>query len=147
MPKNNKYSDESDNISEYETDTESLNENDDRVTKEFNDSVLKYIQLDDTIKDLVKETAKLKKIKKPLEKYILEYLGKINETIIDLHGIGSRLRKNKSETKKQLKQDQIKETLMEQLGDIKKVNKILESMEKKREKQVHINIKRTNKKE
>ncbi|MBA42963.1 MAG: hypothetical protein CMF62_03005 [Magnetococcales bacterium] len=139
-----KYSD--DDISEYETDTDEEYDEDDRVSQEFNDKVLEFLQVDDSIRDLSKEVSALKKKRKPLEAWILNYLSTIGEKVIDIHGIGARLRRNKSETKKQLKQDQIKEAIMEQVNDPIKVEKILKSMEDKREKQIHVNIKRTSKK-
>ena len=136
----NKYSE--DTISEYDTD--SNNSNDDfKITENFNNKVLEYIKIDDEIRILSKKTSELKKIKKPLEKYILEYLQQVDEKIIDISNQKTRLRRNKSETRKQLKQDQIKDALLEELGDLKRVENILKSIDSKREKQVHINIKRT----
>jgi hypothetical protein len=138
-----KYSD--DDVSEYETDTDDEDNDDERVSQEFNDKVLEYLQLDDSIRDLSKQVATLKKKRKPLEGWILNFLSTIGENVIDIHGVGARLRRNKSETKKQLKQEQIKEALIEQINDPLKIEKILKSMEDKREKQIHVNIKRTSK--
>jgi hypothetical protein len=136
----NKYSE--DTISEYDTDSNNSND-DPKITENFNNKVLEYIKIDDEIRILSKKTSELKKIKKPLEKYILEYLQQVDEKIIDISNQKTRLRRNKSETRKQLKQDQIKDALLEELGDLKKVENILKSIDSKREKQVHINIKRT----
>tara|TARA_Y100000780_G_C13650122_1_gene404180 strand:+ start:704 stop:1156 length:453 start_codon:yes stop_codon:yes gene_type:complete len=136
----NKYSE--DTISEYDTDSNNSND-DPKITENFNNKVLEYIKIDDEIRILSKKTSELKKIKKPLEKYILEYLQQVDEKIIDISNQKTRLRRNKSETRKQLKQDQIKDALLEELGDLKRVENILKSIDSKREKQVHINIKRT----
>jgi siroheme synthase len=134
-----KYSE--DEITEYETDTD--DENEPEVTKEFQDKVIEFIRLDDEIKDINKILKEKKARRKPLEKFILESLSQMGEKVVDI--TGGRLRRNKSETKKQLKQHQIKEALQEKIGDPTIVDQILKSMELKRETQIHVNIKRTSK--
>lgn len=143
--------DESDVISEIDKD-ESISEEDDnetiddvKVPKEFQENVVKFVKLDDLIRKKQEELSELKKQKKPCEEYILKYLDKTDLNTIEI--TDGKLRKNKSETKKSLSQDIIKETLTELLKDPIKVDEALKKMEDKRPLNVHTNLKRTGKRE
>jgi hypothetical protein len=97
---------------------------------EFKEYVEYFIKLDDSIKLKQQEITKLKEQKKPYETFILEYLEKVGENIIEMKGC--KLRKNKSETKAPLGLDIIKDTIGEEYKDKLKVDKILEKMNNRR---------------
>ena len=77
------------------------------VTKEFKENIIKYITYDDIIKQKQDEIKELKKKKDPHEKFIMDYLVKLNEDGIDV--TGGTLKINKSETKTPVSKDNIKE--------------------------------------
>lgn len=147
-------------ISEIDKDDDSISgsensndseENDDKkediddvkVSKEFQENVVKFVKLDDLIRRKTKEVTELKKQRKPCEDYILKYLDDVDQTTIEI--TDGKLRKNKSETKKALNQDIIKATLTEKLTDPLDVQEILKLMENKRQLNTHVNLKRTGK--
>lgn len=143
--------DESDVISEIDKE-DSISDEDDnetiddvKVPKEFQENVVKFVKIDDLIRKKQEELSELKKQRKPCEEFILKYLDKTDLNTIEI--TDGKLRKNKSETKKALSQDIIKDTLTELLKDPLKVDEALKKMEDKRPLNVHTNLKRTGKRE
>lgn len=112
-----------------------------KVSKEFQENVIKYIKLDDLIRKKEKEMKELKSQRKPCEDFILKYLDKVGENIIEV--TGGKLIRNKSETKQKLSNDIIKEAIADKIIDPKKVEEIIELMETLRPKNVRVNLKRT----
>lgn len=112
-----------------------------KITKEFQENVLKFVKLDDLIRKHQEELAELKKQKKPYEQHILKELDKINQTTISISD--GKLRRNKSETKTALNQDVIKSAIFEKVKDPQLVEEILKTMDEKRQVTTHVNIKRT----
>ena len=114
-----------------------------KVTKEFQENVVKFVKLDDLIRKKQEEIGELKDQRKPCEEYILKYLDQVNENVIEI--TNGKLRKNKSETKASLSQDVIKHAILEKIKDPKTVEEILKLMEDKRPLSTHVNLKRTGK--
>lgn len=112
-----------------------------KISKEFQENVIKYVKYDDLIKEKQKEIKELRDKKKPCEKYILKYLDDVDENMIEI--TGGKLRKNTSETKIPLNQTVIEDALKEKVKDEKTVKEIFELMDKKRPKNVRVNLKRT----
>lgn len=112
-----------------------------KVSKEFQENVIKYIKLDDLIRKKEKEMKELKTQRKPCEEFILKYLDNVGENIIEV--TGGKLIRNKSETKQKLSNDIIKEAITDKIIDPKKVEEIIELMETMRPKNVRVNLKRT----
>ncbi len=112
-----------------------------KITKEFQENVVKFVKLDDLMRKKQEELAELRKKRKPCEEYILKYLDNIKENVIEI--TDGKLRKNKSETKQALSQDMIKGAILEKIEDPMIVEAILKSMEEKRPMNTHVNIKRT----
>lgn len=130
------------------------------VTEDFKKKVIKYIEYDDEIKNLQKKIKELKGKKEPKEEFILESLDKLKTTVIEVKG--SKLIKNKSESKGAIKPEIIKKVLEEEFGDpdnvkkltnldtekkIKKaIDKIMDKMDSKRIVTEKITLKRTTEK-
>ncbi len=130
------------------------------VNEEFKKKVIKYIEHDDDIKELQKKIKEIKAKKESKEEFILESLDKLNTTVIEVKG--SKLIKNKSESKSAIKPEIITKTLEELLSDhetVKKwvdidtekklkkaVEKIMEKMESKRTITEKVSLKRTTEK-
>lgn len=112
-----------------------------KVSKEFQENVLKFVKLDDLVRKKQQELSELKEQRKPCEQYILKYLDKVDQNMIEISD--GKLRKNKSETKAALSQDIIKASIAEKVKDPQIVEEILKTMEDKRPLSTHINIKRT----
>lgn len=145
--------DESDVISEIDKDDSISNSDEEdnetiddvKIPKEFQENVVKFVKIDDLIRKKQEEMSELKKQKKPCEEFILKYLDKTDLNTIEI--TDGKLRKNKSETKKALNNDIIKETLTEFLKDPIKVEEALKKLEDKRPLNTHTNLKRTGKRE
>lgn len=114
---------------------------DEDVDKQFQESVIKYVKLDDIIRKREAEIKDLKNQRKPCEAIILNYLDTINETVIDI--TMGKLRKNKSETKSPLNKDIIKEAITEKIQDPAVVEQLLNRMDELRPMKTNVNLKRT----
>lgn len=157
MPKNKKAESDSDEeISDIDEDeltntSKKKSNNPPPVTDEFKASVIAFIKLDDLIRERQEDIKELKEKKKPYEEYILTYLDKVGENVIEVQE--SKLRKNQSETKMPLKIDMIKDAIYETIKREKlnesddKCKEIVEQtiqlMETKRPLTVRTNLKRT----
>ena len=143
---------ESDVISDIDDD-ELTNKNDKpvQVTDEFKECVIAFIKLDDLIRQRQEDIKELKEKKKPYEEFILKYLDKVGENVIEIQE--SKLRKNQSETKMPLKLDIIKDAIFETIKKEKNdhsdekckelVEETIQLMENKRPTTVRVNLKRT----
>jgi len=115
-----------------------------QITKEFRESVLKYVKIDDLIRKKQAEILELKNLKKPCEEYIIKYLDELDENIVELND--GKLVKNKVEQKVPLNQEIIKKAITDSVQDPDVVKIILDKMDK-RPTNVKVNLKRTVKKE
>ena len=112
-----------------------------KVSKEFQENVVKFVKLDDLMRKKQQEMSELREQRKPCEQYILKYLDNVNENVIEI--TNGKLRKNKSETKAAVSQDVMKVAISEKIKDPKIVEEILKLMEEKRPMNTHVNLKRT----
>jgi len=112
----------------------------DPLPKDFENNVRDWVHIDNKLRQLAEEAKELKKEKKPKEEQIIKYLDQNGINVIEING--GKLRRNKSETKQKLQQEDIEKVLKEKL-DGKKVIEILKYMENSRQTKVNINLKRT----
>ena len=112
-----------------------------KVTKEFQENVVKYVKIDDLIKKKQDEIKELKQKKTPCEKHILKFLEDVDENVIEISE--GKLRKNKSTTKQKLTEDIMKNAISEYVKDPIQVEAILKAMDEKRPEVTHVNLKRT----
>jgi hypothetical protein len=68
------------------------------ITDEFKENVIKYIKVDDCVKNKQSEVRELKNQLKPIEESIIAYLDKLNQTTIEI--TDGNLRKTETKTKK-----------------------------------------------
>lgn len=112
-----------------------------KITKEFQENIIKYVKLDDLIKQKQEELTELKNQLKPCEQYILTSLESLNETSIGITN-GSIIKKN-IEKKSALSPEMIKAALLEKVTDANVVEDIIKLMEAKRTVSVKTDLKRT----
>jgi hypothetical protein len=123
---------------------------------ELMEKIIKYIKIDDSIKEKQKEIREqvkcLKTQKEDMEKYILSYLENINEDYVNIEG-AAKLTKTTSISKGAIKPDNIKVSVLDGLKkqninlDDKKIGELLEnvieSIDKNRPTKTRTYIKRT----
>jgi hypothetical protein len=124
------------------SDNESDNEQNIKVSEEFKKNVIAFVRIDDELKELQNKIKELRKERKPCEEYVLKYLDSQGEKVVEVGT--SKLRKNKSETKKKVDTSIIKEAIMEKVTDPIIVADIMKLMESKRVTVTSVNLKRTN---
>ncbi|CAH6421778.1 Hypothetical protein KVN_LOCUS464 [uncultured virus] len=112
-----------------------------QISKEFQEMVIKYVKIDDYIRKKKNDIKELTNQKKPCEKFIIDYLEKMDENVIQI--TDGKLRKNKCQTKGALNQQIIKNAINEKIKDPLTVESILKIMENLRPKSTRINLKRT----
>ena len=115
-----------------------------KISKEFQENVIKFTKIDDTIRDKQKEITKLRSQRKLHENYILKHLDQIDESVIEISN--GKLIKSKSETKVPLNQDIVKNAIKEKISDPTIVEEIIKNMDNSRQKNTRVNLKRTNNK-
>ena len=145
------YDSSEESMDEDEVSQISQNSKQNMVTSEFKEKVITYIKIDDLIRKKNEEIKELKEKKKPCEEFIIGVLEKVEAEFVDYNG--GKLVKTKSETKTPLKPELIKDAIYEGLmrekivKDKESSDKILveifDLIEKKREKKVKVNIRRT----
>jgi hypothetical protein len=116
-------------------------ENKKMVSPEFVNSVKKYLEVDDKLKEYRDMIKKLTTDKKEKEEYILNYLQSIEESVIDVRD--GKLRRNISKTQAPLKKELIQKTLTEIVGDAIKAQSITDQMMKSRPIVERVTLKRT----
>ena len=147
----NKYNDdisdtEEDNVSISDkknvnnSDKEKQNKKANEYSQEFKQMVVQYIKSDDKIREVNDQLKEYKTKKKQAEDYILKELENYDEKAIIVSG--SMLRKNEQESKSALKQDIIKDALMNKLNNETEVKKLLELMDQKRSVVKRVTLKR-----
>lgn len=133
---------ESDSDSDSDSDDESSDSTGEiKVDNNFKEKVIKWIEFDDLIRQKEKECKELKKSRKELEDYVLKFLNDNDINVIEIEG--GKLRRNKSETKTSLTNDNIKSAIKKKFGDEKTVEEIMKMMEELRPMKTHVNLKRT----
>ena len=111
------------------------------ITEEFVEVVKSWVKLDDEIKKRNEEIKDFKTEKKEYEIFILEYMEKINESVINISD--GKLRRNKSSTKPPLKQEFIQNALLDITKDSVKAMEITKYILDNRPTTERINLKRT----
>ena len=114
-----------------------------KVTKTFKNNVLKWVSIDDNIRELRAKTKELTNEKKQFEENILKFLEEVDEKSIEIKD--GKLTKNVSKTQAPLKKDNIHKALVEITGDNNKALQMTEHIIKSRPMVERVNLKRTRK--
>ena len=121
--------------------SESENANQQKVTKEFKDKVLRWVSLDDELRNLRKKTKEINKEKKINEEFILNFLESVDEKVVEI--ADGKLRRNISKTKAPLKKAGILASLTQITGDALKAKELTEHILSSRPDVERVNLKRT----
>ena len=121
--------------------SEDSEENQKQITEEFVEVVKSWVKIDDEIREYTSKIKDLKKERKEFEEFILEYMENINENVIEI--TGGKLRRNKSQTKTPLKEQNIQSTLYEITKDNQKSIEITKQIMENRQSVERVNLKRT----
>lgn len=116
-------------------------ENKKTVSPEFINTVKKYLEVDDKLKEHREIIKKMTSDKKDKEDFILNYLQTIEESVIDVRD--GKLRRNISKTQAPLKKEQIHKTLTEIVGDAIKAQAMTDQIIKSRPIVERVTLKRT----
>lgn len=112
-----------------------------KVSPEFIQNVKKWLEIDDTIKEIRTKTKLLTSEKKEKEQFILDYLQEIDEKVIDVPN--GKLRRNITKTQAPFKKETIQQALVEITGDLNKATALTEHIIKSRPIVQRVNLKRT----
>ena len=112
-----------------------------KVSPEFIQAVKKYLDVDDKIREYREKSKILNKDKKSQEEFILSYLERIEENILDVPN--GKLKRNVSKTQAPLKKDIICKALTEVVGDAVRANTLTEHIIKSRPMVERVTLKRT----
>tara|TARA_X000000950_G_C13909518_1_gene658401 strand:- start:2550 stop:2957 length:408 start_codon:yes stop_codon:yes gene_type:complete len=115
------------------------------VTEEFVEVVKNWVKIDDEIRKKNQEVKELKDERKEFEMFIIEYMDKINENVINISD--GKLRKNKSASKGSLKQDSIQNALLDITQDSSKAMQMTKYIMDSRPVVERVNLKRTKKRD
>jgi hypothetical protein len=118
-----------------------MSENDKKISPEFKQAVVKYLEVDDKLREIKEKNKILTTEKKQNEEFILNYLVTIDENLIDLPD--GKLKKNVSKSQGPLKKELIQKTLTEIVGDSIKANFMTDQIIKSRPITERITLKRT----
>ena len=117
------------------------NKIDPELLEEFSEVVKNWVKIDDDIRTKQNEIKDLKNERKDYEVYILEFMDKVNETVVNI--TGGKIRKNKSKTKAPLKQDYIQQALFDVTQDSAKSLQMTKYILDSRPTCERVNLKRT----
>ena len=111
------------------------------VSAEFVQSVKKYVDVDNKLREIREKTKTLNLEKKETEAFILDYLQSIDENIVDVPN--GKLRRNVSKTQAPFKKETIQQALAEITGDITKAAAMTDHIIKSRPIVQRVTLKRT----
>ena len=111
------------------------------VTEEFVEVVKSWVTIYDDIRKKMAEIKELKDERKEFEVFILEYMDKVNENVIDISD--GKLRRNKSNTKGGLKQEMIQTALLDMTQNTSKAMEMTKYIMDNRPTTERVNLKRT----
>jgi hypothetical protein len=112
-----------------------------KVTNEFKKNVKKWVEIDDTIREIRVKSKELAQEKKSYEEFILSFLETVDEKSV---GIGDgKLTRSVSQCKAPLKKENIHKALVEITGDNNKALEMTEHIIKSRGTTERVNLKRT----
>jgi hypothetical protein len=100
------------------------------VTSEFQDKVIRYLKIEDILKDTQKEIKGLRNEKKKCEDFIIVYLKKLEADHINVNG--GKLNVHETKRKGALKPEYIKQVLIDELKDESIVEKLIKRVDDKR---------------
>lgn len=109
------------------------------LSKEFQESVIKYVKLDDLTRKKQDEIKELKKMRKPCEEFIITYLENIKIDQVDISD--GKLQKKTVESKVPISNKVIRTALSKKIEDPAIVSEIIKLVDD-REKKTKVNIKR-----
>jgi len=112
-----------------------------KISKDFVDSVKRYLEVDDKLREIKEKTKDLNNEKKQKEEFILNYLQTIDEKVIDV--ADGKLRRNISKTQAPLKKETIQKALIDIVGDANKATAMTEQIIKSRPVVERVTLKRT----
>lgn len=112
-----------------------------RISKEFQEQVIKYVRLDDIIKKRESEIRELKAQKKPSEAFIIKYLDQIDESIIEI--TGGKIKKKTAQSRANISKEIIKNVLSVKIANLQEVDNIINTMETLRPIKERTSLKRT----
>lgn len=127
------------------SDSESENNVQQKVTKEFKHNVLTWVGIDDKIREHRQKVKELNQKKKEFEEHILKYLTEVDEESIML--ADGKLSKVVSKSKEPLKKENIHSALVEITGDANKAIMLTEHILKSRKEVEKVRLSRTRKRE
>jgi len=152
---NNNYKEEFDDLATMDDDNISKKAEEHYFKTELLEKIVKYIKIDNKIKELQKEVREevksMKTQKEDMEKYILGYLDTINQEYVSIAGEG-KLTKTVTNTKGTIKIDNIKSSITDELTKSNLIERekithlldsIIETIEKNRPVKSKTYIKRT----
>ncbi len=123
------------------SDSESQEDVQYKVTKEFRKNVLKWVDIDDQIKFIRSKTKELNDMKKEFEDKIIKHLTTVEEDSILIKD--GKLSKNVSKTKAPLKKETIEKSLTELIGDSVKASAMAEHIVNSRQTVERVSLRRT----
>lgn len=115
-----------------------------KVTKNFKNDVLRWIEIDDKIREHRKLVKELNTEKKEFEEQIIQYLTEVDEESIMLKD--GLLKKSVSKSKEPLKKENIHAALVDITGDANKALMLTDHILKSRKETEKVSLKRTIKK-
>ena len=112
-----------------------------KVTTGFKQNVLKWINIDDDIREHRKAVKELNQQKKEFEESIITYLTQVDEESIQIKD--GFLKKSVTKSKEPLKKENIQTALIEITGDSNKATILTEHILKSRKETEKISLRRT----
>jgi hypothetical protein len=112
-----------------------------KVTADFKNKVLKWLAIDDQIREMRAKSKDLTKQKKEHEEFILSFLENVGEK--ELAVSDGKLRRNVSKSKKPISKEWIQKSLNDLIQDKTKATTITDHIINNRETVERINLKRT----
>jgi hypothetical protein len=112
-----------------------------KITEEFRKNVLKWITLDDNLRELREKVKEITNEKKQYEEFVLSFLENVDEKSIEIKD--GKLSRNVSKTKSPLKKELIFKSLSEITNDPVKAKTMTEHILENRPMVERINLKRT----
>ena len=112
-----------------------------KVTADFKNKVLKWLAIDDQIREMRAKSKDLTKQKKEHEEFILSFLENVGEK--ELAVSDGKLRRNVSKSKKPISKEWIQKSLNQLIQDKTKANTITDHIINNRETVERVNLKRT----
>lgn len=112
-----------------------------KVTGEFKKNVKRWVEIDDTIRELRAKTKEMTQEKKNYEEFILNFLETVDEKSVGI--ADGKLTRSVSQCKAPLKKENIHKALVEITGDNNKALQMTEHIIKSRGTTERVNLKRT----